>query len=840
MPEVTLEVLDKIRAAVAGKTPDKTGRVRVDCPACSGSQSGTLSVRLTDGLFNCYRCHLKGRLTGTPTTARTGRTPKDKLNYILEHSEVIPEGSGDNPYLEQKGVQAFGGLRRYKKTLLVIFLRIPGKSEVINAQIIDPQKPSHGNKIFLKGLPKKGAAFCIGSIEAAPRIYFVEGYATGAAVHLAAGLPVVCCMDAGNLRPVAEAVRRLLPDAELIFAADNDRKKPPGSPGFDEGFRRSCEAARAVGGKVAMPEAPGMDFNDLFLESGPEAVKAALDKAEPPDPDTASKNEAAPGENHRPEIKIIAGRLHEQIGAAEAALVDQGEQIFSLGSDYLVRPIQAPAGKNFGVERPGGQTRWQPVTIPFLVDRLTFLVKFLKYDRKAEDWIPANCPRSVAEGLLNRAGLWRFSVVSGLAHTPLIRWDGSILEKSGLDPRTGIFVNLNSDFPPVPEHPARSDAEAAAARLRDAIKTFPFDNPISEAVALSGFLTAIVRPVLDRAPLFLITSPVPGSGKGQLVDGFSILATGAAMPVSGGDEKVEELQAVIEALLLEGAPAICIDNLERPLKSSRLCQLLSQETLSVRIKGFSKTVRVNPNCFVCATGNNAVVSGDMARRTLLCSIDPGCERPEQRRFETTFQDFCRQNRGRMVQDVLTILKAWHLAGRSGPGLPKTGSYEMWSRWCREPLTWLGLQDPWASQEAVRQGDLSLMNLRAVFEAWHETFGSEPKTCKAAYQAAVDRKASGDDSLFDVLDAVAGDSTGNFNTKRFGAYLRKFRGRILGNLQLIQSGTEARAVRWVVLDRSGGDPPAGRKDSDPPDPAPDFSTGSERGKLFDSNGKGVEL
>ena len=51
-----------------------------------------------------------------------------------------------------------------------------------------------------------------------------EGWATGASLHEATGLPVVAAMDAGNLGPVAELLRRSYPDAAITIVADNDDK----------------------------------------------------------------------------------------------------------------------------------------------------------------------------------------------------------------------------------------------------------------------------------------------------------------------------------------------------------------------------------------------------------------------------------------------------------------------------------------------------------------------------------------------------------------------------------------------------------------------------------------
>jgi putative DNA primase/helicase len=86
---------------------------------------------------------------------------------------------------------------------------------------------------------------------------------------------VAIAFDAGNLRPVAEALRCKYPDARLVIAADNDHGTS-GNPGLS----KAREAAVAVGGSVVAPEfelgETGTDFNDACAVWGAERARAAL------------------------------------------------------------------------------------------------------------------------------------------------------------------------------------------------------------------------------------------------------------------------------------------------------------------------------------------------------------------------------------------------------------------------------------------------------------------------------------------------------------------------------------------------------------------------------------
>jgi len=91
-----------------------------------------------------------------------------------------------------------------------------------------------------------------------------------------------------------------------------------------------------------------------------------------------------------------------------------------------------------------------------------------------------------------------------------------------------------------------------------------------------------------------------------------------------------------------------------------------------------------------ATGNNLVVIGDMTRRTLVCSLDAGVERPENRTFKAPDPiDVVRGDRAKYVVAALTVLRAYHVAGRPEQGTIPLGSFEVWSRRVRDALIWLG-------------------------------------------------------------------------------------------------------------------------------------------------------
>lgn len=194
----------------------------------------------------------------------------------------------DHPYLRRKGVQAHPGVmvghwpQRQRDNCLLIPLRTAG-GQLATVQAIFPDKPSDGrDKDFLKGGSTKGAHFALGDLAAAPVVVIAEGYATAATIHEATGHAAVMAVDAGNLKPVAEAICAAFPGKRIVIAADNDRHTE-GNPGI----AKATAAAQAVKADLAVPEfaegEAGTDFNDLAQRRGADAVRRAIEQARPGD-----------------------------------------------------------------------------------------------------------------------------------------------------------------------------------------------------------------------------------------------------------------------------------------------------------------------------------------------------------------------------------------------------------------------------------------------------------------------------------------------------------------------------------------------------------------------------
>lgn len=173
-----------------------------------------------------------------------------------------------HPYLITKGVQAHG-VKLEGEALLIPMRDTAGTLHSV--QVIDPE----GGKRFQSGGRVKGCYHAIGKPDVV--LIVCEGYATGASIHEATGHAVAVAFNAGNLLEVAQALHGKYPVLQLILAADDDWQTE-GNPGTT----KASEAARAVGGLLAVPRFPNgrgdgdTDFNDLHRLAGVEAVRACF------------------------------------------------------------------------------------------------------------------------------------------------------------------------------------------------------------------------------------------------------------------------------------------------------------------------------------------------------------------------------------------------------------------------------------------------------------------------------------------------------------------------------------------------------------------------------------
>ncbi len=191
-------------------------------------------------------------------------------------------------YLRVKDIAAYGIRLRcnfngyfnpaYKCEELVIPVRnIDG--EIQTLQFID----QNGRKKFFTDAPVRGGFFSIGLNEKFLRehandpILLGEGFATMTTVYMLTNMPCVAAMNAGNLYPVAQALKSKYPDRKIIIMADNDRKQGCSNVGLHKArIARDELGLQAVIFPQFADNEAGSDWNDYTALHGQPFTESLL------------------------------------------------------------------------------------------------------------------------------------------------------------------------------------------------------------------------------------------------------------------------------------------------------------------------------------------------------------------------------------------------------------------------------------------------------------------------------------------------------------------------------------------------------------------------------------
>ncbi|MCL6336223.1 DUF927 domain-containing protein [Pectobacterium carotovorum subsp. carotovorum] len=198
---------------------------------------------------------------------------KQRQSVFVSHYQRLATESvpGESQYLAGKGLTGFTFPVLPDGSLLLELVDESGA--ITAAQTITPK----GEKRLLTGSAKRGAYHAVNAPEAPQSVLIAEGLATALSVHLMRpDALTVAAIDAGNLLPVAEVMRRKYPDAQIIIAADNDHHE--GQP--NTGQIAAEKAALSVAGWVSLPPTDHkVDWDDYRQQNGLEMAVMAFNES---------------------------------------------------------------------------------------------------------------------------------------------------------------------------------------------------------------------------------------------------------------------------------------------------------------------------------------------------------------------------------------------------------------------------------------------------------------------------------------------------------------------------------------------------------------------------------
>jgi hypothetical protein len=219
----------------------------------------------------------------------------------------------------------------------------------------------------------------------------------------------------------------------------------------------------------------------------------------------------------------------------------------------------------------------------------------------------------------------------GIAGAPLLRPDGTLLQDPGYDAATGLYLASKVPLDRVPDAPTGEQVRAALEFLLNKfLNDFPWVEPADKA----NYLGVLVTPILRRyirtlIPFVVFTATMPSSGKTILTSGPGMLYGQRVLTWSDDDA---ELRKVITSVLADPVGAVIFDNLAEGtvIRSPVLARLITDRTWADRLLGGNVTASYANDRLWCATGNNLLLGGDMASRSILVRLDPDMPRPEER------------------------------------------------------------------------------------------------------------------------------------------------------------------------------------------------------------------
>lgn len=487
---------------------------------------------------------------------------------------------------------------------------------------------------------------------------------------------------------------------------------------------------------------------------------------------------------HKSVIRVMAGELGKVVEAAEAVLAETGEyfQAGGLIVSLLLR-------------HETGDVSMVPANEQTLTLKLSQLADWEKFDGRSGGYVRCDpSPRHVSM-LFKSQKLNRLPVLKGIARQPYFTDGRKLITTPGYDSDSQIYGVFNSTKFAMPE-PTLEAAKDALDTLSSLQSEFKYVSESDRSVALSGFLTATVRPALPVSPAYHNRAPGISSGKSYLSELTGQFAGPGKNTKVSYPKTSEEASKVILSTLLEAPAVIEFDDMDCDwLPHGVINRVLTSEQISERILGVSRVATVNTKVLFLGSGNNVGPIRDTTRRVLTVHLDTKCETPAAIQYRHSPVEEMRNNREKYVTAALTIVQAYFHSDKKVVDAPSVASYGVWSEFCRHPLIWLGLPDPGlAFLEQIKQ-DPDKEILGNLLKEWWKSFGDKPTTVRKAVAETASNNA--------LLDAVLEFPVGQgdlINRSKLGWILKKNANRIVGDMHFEAAEADGR-LAWRVVNNN---------------------------------------
>lgn len=508
-------------------------------------------------------------------------------------------------------------------------------------------------------------------------------------------------------------------------------------------------------------------------------------------------------------VLISPTTLNTNIENIEAALIEANADIYQRGGQLVeTYRLAEKITDEDGVTRPKNAIGIHGVEGHRLLQIMDTNIRFTTMTKAGPATFPP--PNHLAPHVAAHIKEWGFRPLNGIIEAPTLRNDGTILQVAGYDKISGLLFDAGgATFPTIPENPTKEDAIVALKVCTDMVAEYPFvlddenaphgahDKPCaSRSAALAIMFTALVRRQMDRAPVEGIDANSISSGKSHLCDLISIIVTGREAAVMSLPPSDEEAAKVILSVLMNGDPVVVIDNVlpSQAVGGAVLSSIVTQSSFKGRVLGASKMVEVPTNVTILINGNNLVFAADMSSRAIKSRLNAGLENPDTRKFSRDLHAYTKEHRGEIIVAILTILRAYIVAGRPARFTPSR--FPQWDSLARGALVWLDQPDPQLTRVDIDAVDPERSDLGSLLEAFEQCFGAKPVTSKQICDH-IHGSAAGDAgrALHAALAGLTKD--GQVTTRQVTSVIRQRSEKIVGGRQFRCRVDHAQVVHMRV-------------------------------------------